>query len=55
LVDPTDNSVNEKISRIREAFGGCHIGVKGFMPIGQKGEGFAILVNRRDVIWKNKN
>ena len=55
LVDPTDNSVNEKISRIREAFGECHISVKDFMPIGQKGEVFAVLVNRRGVIWKNKN
>jgi hypothetical protein len=55
LVDPTDNSVNEKISRIREALGECHISVKDYMPIGQKGETFAILVNRRDVIWKNKN
>ena len=55
LVDPTDNSVNEKISRIREALGEYHISVKDYMPIGQKGETFAILVNRRDVIWKNKN
>lgn len=50
LVDPTDNSANEKISRIREAFNKVltsknlpHI---TFAPIGSKGEVFYIVNGR---------
>lgn len=57
LVDSTDNSANEKISRIREAFEkalSCFkfLYVVLFIPIGTKGEDYIVSIERNHVVWK---
>ena len=54
LVDSTDNSANEKISRIREAFEMIkeNIEMKPYIPMGSKGECFYVFVNRKRIVWK---
>ena len=53
LVDSTDNSANEKISRIREAFEKIkeNIKMKPYIP---KGECFYVAVDENGIIWKLK-
>lgn len=55
LVDSTDNSANEKISRIREAFekilSNTNICSKSFIPTGSKGELFVVSIGWENVIW----
>jgi hypothetical protein len=56
LIDPTKNSANEKISRIREAFEKALFGIKisssQFIPIGSKGETFNVPIGKKNVNWK---
>ena len=57
LVDSTDNSANEKISRIREAFEkalSCFkfLYVVLFIPTGTKGEDYIVSIERNHVVWK---
>lgn len=56
LVDSTDNSANEKVSRIREtinkAIDGYNISVADIVPMGTKGEFFLIAFNRKRLIWR---
>jgi len=56
LVDSTDNSVNEKISRIRETFekviADIELSTTSFIPTGSKGESFRISIERTFVIWE---
>jgi hypothetical protein len=56
LVDSTDNSANEKISRIREAFEKIkeNIEMKSYIPMGAKGECFYVSVDKKRIIWKLK-
>lgn len=57
LVDSTDNSANEKISRIREifekVFADIEMSATSFIPTGSKGESFSISIERMFVIWGN--
>jgi hypothetical protein len=50
LTDPTNNSANEKISRIGKAFRDAvedyNHSIDDFIPTGSKGEVFAIRINR---------
>ena len=56
LVDSTDNSANEKLSRIREAFEKIkeNIEMKSYIPMGTKGECFCVSVDKKRIIWKLK-
>jgi hypothetical protein len=53
LVDSTDNSANEKISRIGKAFrdllAGTHDSVNTYIPIGEKGEYYRVSLDRSRV------
>lgn len=55
LTDPTNNSANEKISRIREAFdkafANINLSPKSFIPTGSKGETFIVSIGGNNVIW----
>lgn len=55
LIDPTNNSANEKISRIREAFdkafANINLSPKSFIPTGSKGETFIVSIGGNNVIW----
>ena len=54
LTDPTKNSANEKISRIgkafRDAIENCDDSIDTFIPIGSKGEVYAVLVDRERIM-----
>ena len=56
MVNPTNNSANEKISRIRKAFEealkGYTDNIDKFVPVGKKGEKYAVTFDRNRVIWK---
>ena len=56
MVNPTNNSANEKISRIRKAFEealkGYADNIDKFVPVGKKGEKYAVTFDRNRVIWK---
>jgi hypothetical protein len=53
LTDPTNNSANEKISRIgkafRDAIENCDDSIDAFIPIGSKGEVYAVQVDRKHI------
>ena len=53
LVDPTDNSANEKISRIRQAFeitlAKTTFTSEKLVPLGHKGECFSVLFDRKRI------
>ena len=53
LTDPTNNSANEKISRIGKAFkdaiGSYCNSIEDFIPIGSKGEVYAVLIDREHI------
>ena len=55
LVDSTDNSANEKISRIREAFENIHTNKEklfsSFVPAGTKGATFCVTIERTNIKW----
>ena len=55
LIDPTNNSANEKISRIGKAFRDAvendKKSIKAFIPFGSKGEIYAIHVDRERLIF----
>ena len=57
LVDSTDNSANEKISRIREAFEIITTNdnnvFNSFIPLGKKGALFSVAHNDK-IIWSNE-
>lgn len=56
LVDPTKNSANEKISRIRKAFeealGHYDCDISSMVPTGRKGEKYVVKFNRDNVEWE---
>lgn len=56
LTDPTKNSANEKISRIgkafRDAVENCDDSIDAFIPIGSKGEVYAVRVERERIRWE---
>ena len=56
LTDPTNNSANEKISRIgkafRDAVDNCDDSIDTFIPTGSKGEFYIVNVDRKHVIWE---
>ena len=57
LIDPTKNSANEKISRIRQAFDKTLSDFDDesrsiFSPQGKRGEAYYVKINRNQVIWK---
>lgn len=58
LTDSTNNSANEKISRIgkafKEAVENCDDSIDAFIPIGSKGEVYAIRVDRERIRWEQK-
>lgn len=58
LTDPTNNSANEKISRIgrafRDAIEDSDDSIDAFIPIGSKGEVYVIHVDRGRVLFKRK-
>ncbi len=58
LVDPTKNSANEKISRIRKAFedalGHYDCDISSMVPAGRKGEKYVIRFDRSNVEWKTE-
>ena len=58
LVDPTKNSANEKISRIREAFEDLRtnvgISLAPFAPVGSKGFNYIVTIDRKVINWKSK-
>ena len=58
LTDPTNNSANEKISRIgkafRDAVENCDDSIDAFIPIGSKGEVYAIRVDRERIRWEKE-
>jgi hypothetical protein len=58
LTDPTKNSANEKISRIgkafRDAVENCDDSIDVFIPIGSKGEVYAIHVDRERIRWEQE-
>lgn len=53
LTDPTNNSANEKISRIGKAFRDvvedCDDSIDAFIPTGSKGEVYAVLIDREHI------
>lgn len=55
LIDPTCNSANEKISRIRRGFETALAGyddtLDPFVPIGKKGENYTVEFDRSRVVW----
>lgn len=55
LIDPTNNSANEKISRIRSGFESALKGyddkLDPFVPIGKKGERYTVTLDRSRVEW----
>ena len=55
LTDPTNNSANEKISRIgkafRDAIENSDDSIYSFAPIGSKGEVYAVHVDRGHIMW----
>lgn len=56
LVDPTKNSANEKISRIRKAFedalGNYQCDISSMVPTGKKGERYVVAFDRSLVVWE---
>ena len=58
LTDPTNNSANEKISRIgkafRDAVENCDDSIDTFIPIGSKGEVYAAHVDRDRIRWEQE-
>ena len=58
LVDPTKNSANEKISRIRKAFedalGHYDCDISSMVPAGRKGEKYVIRFDRSNVEWESE-
>ena len=58
LTDSTNNSANEKISRIgkafKEAVENCDDSIDAFIPIGSKGEVYAIRVDRERIRWEQE-
>lgn len=56
ITDPTKNSANEKISRIRHAFeealNDYENAVDYFAPIGRRGEIYSVKLDRSRVIWR---
>lgn len=59
LTDPTKNSANEKISRIRHAFEDAlrdyDNALNFFAPIGKRGESYAVMLDRNRVVWQPKD
>ena len=58
LTDPTNNSANEKISRISKAFKdiapkGCN-SIVPFIPIGAKGEVYGVQTKRENIHWMSE-
>jgi len=58
LTDPTNNSANEKISRISKAFKdiapkGCN-SIVPFIPIGGKGEVYGVQTKRENIHWMSE-
>jgi hypothetical protein len=55
LTDPTNNSANEKISRIgkafRDAVENCDDSIDIFIPVGSKGEVYSVQLPRERVHW----
>ena len=55
LTDPTNNSANEKISRIgkafRDAIENCDDSIDIFIPVGSKGEVYSVQLPRGRVQW----
>ena len=55
LTDPTNNSANEKISRIgkafRDAIANSDESIYSFVPIGSKGEVYTVHVDRERIMW----
>lgn len=58
LTDPTKNSANEKISRIGRAFKdaieNCDDSIDAFIPIGSKGEVYAVHLDRDRIHWEQE-
>ena len=58
LTDPTNNSANEKISRIGKAFRdgieNCDDSINAFIPIGSKGEVYAVHLDRDRIRWEQE-
>ena len=58
LTDSTNNSANEKISRIGKAFKdaveNCDDSIDAFIPIGSKGEVYAIRVDKERIRWEQE-
>ena len=58
LTDPTNNSANEKISRIgkafRDAVENCDDSINAFIPIGSKGEVYAVHLDRDRIRWEQE-
>jgi hypothetical protein len=58
LIDPTKNSANEKISRIRKAFEDAlrrySDNVDKFVPTGKKGEKYAVNFDRNRIRYELK-
>ena len=56
LTDPTKNSANEKISRIgkafRDAIKDCDDTFEAFIPIGSKGEVYAVRIDKERIRWE---
>ena len=56
LVDPTKNSANEKLSRIRSAFENAlesyQCDTNMFTPIGKKGEKYKVTLDRSCIRWE---
>jgi hypothetical protein len=55
LTDPTNNSANEKISRISKAFKdiaqkGCNL-IVPFIPMGSKGEVYCVQTKKESIHW----
>jgi hypothetical protein len=58
LTDPTNNSANEKISRIgkvfRDAVKNCDDSIEAFIPTGSKGEVHTVHVDRGHILWNSE-
>ena len=58
LIDPTNNSANEKLSRIKRAFTEAlqdyDIPVEQYSPTGNKGEAYVVAIDRASIIWQPK-
>ena len=52
--DPTNNSANEKISRIGKAFRDAINDCEAFIPTGSKGEVYSVHVDRERIMWMHK-